>query len=301
MTRSSTSDPAPPRTGLPPRSVIARLVGLCRLVHPFPSLLDAAATGVVALIAGADAAVAGRLALGMLGLQFAIGAANDLADARLDRLSRPSKPLPSGLVGPRQALAVSVVAAIVGLASAASVGLAPFAVGVVGLADGLVYDLRLKGTVFSWLPFAAGVALLPVYAWLGATGILPVAFWGIIPMALLAGAVLAVANALADVEHDRQAGVTSIATALGRNRAVAAQGAGLLILQLTVVTSSVAAGLVAAALPALAVGTTLGWVGLSFSASSNEWVARLGWEVQAVAIVLLGAGWLAVLGSAGLL
>jgi hypothetical protein len=30
-------------------------------------------------------------------------------------------------------------------------------------------------------------------------------------------------------------------------------------------------------------------------------VGRVGWEVQAVGIVALGAGWLAALGSAGLL
>ena len=45
----------------------------------------------------------------------------------------------------------------------------------------------------------------------------------------------------------------------------------------------------------------LGLVGLRFSASPNEQVGRLGWEVQAIGIVALGAGWLAALGSAGLL
>jgi 4-hydroxybenzoate polyprenyltransferase len=274
---------------------------LCRLVHPFPSALDAVATGAIALIAGAEVSVAARLAVGMLGLQFAIGAANDLADAPLDGLSRPRKPIPAGLVELRQARVVLLVAAIAGLSSAASVGSAPLAVGICGLADGLVYDLRLKGTVFAALPFAAGVALLPVYAWLGATGGLPAAFWGIVPMALLAGAVLAVANALADIERDRLAGVASVATILGRDRAIAADAAGLAFLQLAVVASSAASGPVGTALPAELAGLALGWVGLRLSASPNERVARLGWEVQAVGIVAIGAGWLAVLGSAGLL
>jgi 4-hydroxybenzoate polyprenyltransferase len=274
---------------------------LCRLVHPFPSALDAVATGAIALIAGADGSTAARLALGMLGLQFAIGTANDLADAPRDRLSRVHKPLPAGLIEPGQAGAVMLVGASVGLSAAASVGLAPLAVGILGLADGLIYDLRLKGTAFSWLPFAAGVALLPAYAWLGATGGLPAAFWGIVPMALLAGAVLAVANALADMERDRQVGVASVATALGRTRALAADAAGFAVLQLVVVASSAAVGLVATALAAELAGIVLGWVGLGFSASRNEKVARLGWEVQAVGIVAMGAAWLAVLGSAGLL
>lgn len=283
------------------RGAIVRLLGICRLVHPFPSTLDALAVGAIALIAGADASVAARLAFGMLGLQFAIGAVNDLADASRDRLSRPHKPLPAGLVEPRQAKAVAVLTVALGLSSAASVGPAPLAVGIVGLADGLAYDLRLKGTVLSWLPFAAGVALLPVYSWMGATGGLRAAFWGILPMALLAGGVLAVANALADIERDRDAGAVSVATVLGRDRAIRANAAGLAFLQLTVVVSSAASGMVAAALATELAGVVLGLVGLRFSASPNEQVGRLGWEVQAIGIVALGAGWLAALGSAGLL
>ena len=286
---------------VPPPGIVARGVGFCRLVHPFPSTLDAVAAGAIALIAGVDAWVAARLALGMLGLQFAIGAANDLADAPRDRLSRPHKPLPAGLVEPRQATAVFLIAAVTGLWSAATVGLAPLAAGILGLADGLAYDLRLKGTAFSWVPFAAGVALLPVYAWLGATGRLRGAFWGIVPMALLAGAVLAVANALADIDRDRQAGVASVATILGRPRALAATAAGLVFLQLTVVLSSAAAGMAGAALPAELAGVAVSLVGLRLSASPNEQVGRLGWEVQALGIAAMGAGWLAVLVSAGLL
>jgi 4-hydroxybenzoate polyprenyltransferase len=253
----------------------------------------------IALMAGADGSVATRLAVGMLGLQFAIGTANDLADASRDRLSRPHKPIVAGLVEPRQAGAVFVVAAGVGLMAAASVGAAPLALGIVGLGDGLVYDLRLKGTALSWLPFAAGVALLPVYAWIGATGGLPAAFWGIVAMALLAGAVLAVANAVADIEHDRQAGAASVATILGRDRAIAVDAAGLVLLQTTVLVSSVATGLSGVALPVELAGIALSWLGLGLSAAPDEQVARLGWEVQAVAMVVMGAAWLAALGSAG--
>jgi 4-hydroxybenzoate polyprenyltransferase len=85
------------------------------LVHPFPSTLDAVAAATIALIAGAEASVAVRLALGMLGLQFAIGAANDLADASRDRVGRPDKPIPAGLVNPDHATAVLLVASFAGL------------------------------------------------------------------------------------------------------------------------------------------------------------------------------------------
>ena len=69
----------------------------------------------IALIAGADGSVAARLAVGMLALQFAIGTANDVADAPRDRLGRPHKPMVAGLVELRQAGAVFLVAAGIGL------------------------------------------------------------------------------------------------------------------------------------------------------------------------------------------
>ena len=237
----------------------------------------------------------------MLGLQFAIGTANDLADASRDRVSRPDKPIPAGLVNPRQAVAVLLVASSAGLCVAGSVGVAALAVGAVGLADGLIYDLRLKGTALSWVPFALGVGLLPMYAWIGAAAALPPAFWGIVPLAFVAGATLALANSLADLERDLLAGASSVATALGRGRALVGSAVALGFLQLAVATSTAVVGPLPAGLVAELAGAALGWLGLRLTASLNERARRLGWEVQAVGVVMMGAGWLATLGSAGLL
>ena len=237
----------------------------------------------------------------MLGLQFAIGAANDLADASRDRVSHPDKPIPAGLVNPRRAVAVVLVASFAGLWAAGSVGVPALAVGALGLADGLIYDLRLKGTAVSWVPFALGVGLLPMYAWLGAAGTLPPAFWGIVPLAFVAGATLALANSLADLERDPLAGATSLATALGRGRALVVSAFVLGFLQLAVVVSSAVVGPLPAGLVAELAGAALGWLGLRLTASPYDRARRLGWEVQAVGVVVMGAGWLATLGSAGLL
>ena len=45
-----------------------------------------------------------------------------------------------------------------------------------GLAVGYAYDLVAKGTAWSWLPFALGLPLLPLFGWYGATGGLPAAW-----------------------------------------------------------------------------------------------------------------------------
>ena len=52
------------------------------------------------------------------------------------------------------------------------------------LAIGYGYDLAFKGTAWSWLPFAVGIPLLPVFGWLGATGGLPASFAVLLPVAV---------------------------------------------------------------------------------------------------------------------
>ncbi len=253
------------------------------------------------MIAGADGVVAARLALAMLGLQFAIGTANDLADTARDRIGHPWKPIPAGLVRTRAAQIVFTLCAGSGMALAASVRVESLAVGAIGLADGLLYDLRLKGTPMSWLPFAAGVALLPVFAWVGATGSLPVVFFGIVPMALLAGAILATTNALADLESDRAADTASVATKLGRRRTLALNGLLLIALQVIAGVTSVAAKTSFAWLLAELAGAALGGLGFWLARSRDEHTARLAWEIQALGILVTGVGWLAGLASVGLL
>jgi 4-hydroxybenzoate polyprenyltransferase len=276
-------------------------VGLARVVHPFPSALDATAAIAIALIAGAGLFTAVRLGLGMLFLQFAIGIANDLADAPADALGKPNKPLPAGLLTRRQAVLALLVAGAAGLASAATVGVAALAVGVLGLADGLLYDLRLKGTALSWAPFAAGVGLLPVYGWWGVTGSWPVALWGVAAMAVLVGVALALANALADLERDGRSKVRSVATALGRGRTLALDAALMLAIQIIALATAVTLGAGTWALAVGSAGACLGWLGVGLASIGRARARQAGWEVQAIGFVVLGVGWLSALSSAGAL
>jgi 4-hydroxybenzoate polyprenyltransferase len=255
----------------------------------------------VALIAGASAGVAVRLGLGMLALQFAIGAANDYADAPVDLVAKTWKPIPAGLLSRGVAAVVCVAAAAVGLVAVATVGAGAFGIGVVGLADGLVYDLRLKSTPLAWMPFAAGVGLLPVYAWWGARGSVPAAFIGVMALAVVAGAVLALANAYADIEEDRRSGVRSIAVFLGRRRTLLIDAVLLAVVQLIALATTVGIAGLAPLIVVEAAGCGLSWFGLSLATFGGDGLRRLVWEVQAVGMVVLGMAWLVALSSAGLL
>ncbi len=169
----------------------------------------------VALAAGAGPARALWLGVSMTALQVSIGALNDIHDVPQDGGRKPGKPIPAGLVSVPAAWSVVVAGALVGIALGASVDVRVGALAVVVLVIGYGYDLLAKGTAWSWLPFAVGIPLLPVYGWLGAVGAFPSFFIALVPMAVSAGAALAIANARADLERDVAAGTVSVATRLG--------------------------------------------------------------------------------------
>ena len=164
------------------------------------------------------------------------------------------------------------------------------------LAIGLAYDLWAKGTTLSWLPFALGIPLLPVYGWYGATGSLPELFLVLVPAAANAGAALAVANAMVDYGARRGG-----RRALDRPRARRRPGWGWPRGRLNAVVAVLALG------TAIVLGRRRG--GWSRSCSRRVPMAgavlgaggggrpgtswrELAWEIQAMGLGLLAVAWL---------
>lgn len=246
--------------------------------------------GAVALVAGGGVIVAAQLAAAMMFLQFAIGAVNDIVDAPADSGRVPPKPIPAGLVTMGEARGIAALSAAMGLAIPPQVGLVTLVLGLLVLAVGAAYDLFAKGTPWSWLPFAVGIPILPVYGWLGATGSLPPSFAILIPMAMLAGAALAVANARADLAADLASGTQSVATRLGAERswwagtALMSAAVGLGLVELVGARGDTASWVVVMA------GVGLLAVGLALGLGERE-SRRRAWEVQAVGAAIAAIGW----------
>ena len=277
------------------------MAAAARLVHPFPSILDGVVVALVAMVAGGGVPVAVVLGLSMTLLQFAIGTVNDLVDAPRDAGHKPGKPIPAGLVSIRTARAIAIASAAGGLVLALVGGPWLVALAAVVLGIGLAYDLWAKGTTLSWLPFALGIPLLPVYGWYGATGSLPGLFLVLVPAAANAGTALAISNALVDMERDEAAGSRSIALTLGPSRA------GWLVLALNVVVTVLALS------TAVVLGAPAGWVvaillaslaplggavlGLVAASRPGTSWRELAWEVQAIGTGLLAVAWLGALSA----
>jgi 4-hydroxybenzoate polyprenyltransferase len=263
--------------------------------------LDALVTVAFALVAGASASTALLLGSAMACLQGSIGALNDLTDLPADLVAKPRKPLVRGTITPSAARVAVAAGLAAGLVLSAMAGPGALVVALVGVGIGYLYDLRLKGTGFAWVPFAVGVPLLPVYAWIGATGTLPSAFIVLVPAAIVAGAALALGNQLADLGADRQAGVDSTVRQIGRRGSLIAIASLHAIVGIAAVVSLTVLG---GHGPGVAIAVLgIGITALGTAAGTGEWgvLTRRAWELQASGTALLAAGWIAALAETGAL
>jgi 4-hydroxybenzoate polyprenyltransferase len=175
------------------------------------------------------------------------------------------------------------------------------AIAALGLAIGYGYDRWAKGSAWSWLPFAVGIPLLPVFAWFGATGRLPGEFGVLLPAAVVAGAALAIANARADLERDAAAGQGSVAARLGSDRAWWLSAALLAAVVVVALVSLLLRGVAPLPLGGATAAAAVIAIGVGWAHSSSTSAARRerAWEIQAIGVALLAAAWLADVGDFG--
>lgn len=187
--------------------------GLVRACHP-----DACAA--VTVVAVLLAATVGRGAVGtllvgaaVLAGQLCVGWTNDYLDANRDiAAGRTDKPITSGAVGRRT---VGVAALVAGVACVPlSLAVGPLAGGLhlVAVASALAYDLGLKATVASVVPYLVSFALLPLFAVLGPSPHPP--WWLPVAGALLGGGAH-FANVLPDLTDDAATGVRGLPHRIG--------------------------------------------------------------------------------------
>lgn len=182
--------------------------------HPGPSF----AVATMCAILGAGTLELWRIAIigfAVLLGQFSVGLSNDWLDAERDRVvGRTDKPVAGGEIGAVLVRNVAVSAGAVGLALTLFVGLPATVAHAIFVAAGWAYNIGLKKTGFSILPYVIGFGTLPAVVTLArATPVLP-AWW-----ALGAGAALGIAahfaNALPDLADDRKTGVIGLPHRLG--------------------------------------------------------------------------------------
>jgi 4-hydroxybenzoate polyprenyltransferase len=237
----------------------AGAVALARSCHPEPTAAVTLMVTALAVTSGRSAAGVVLVALAVLTGQLSIGWLNDALDAARDKaVGRTDKPVVAGAVSVRTVRRAALVAGLVCVPLSLASGLLAGGVHLVAVAAGWAYDLGLKSTRLSVLPYVVCFGLLPAFVVLGLPGA-PLPPWWLSAGGALLGAGAHFANVLPDLDDDAATGVRGLPHRLG--------AAG---------SRVAAAGLMLAATVVLALGAPV-----------PPWLA---WSLPAVAVVILAAG-----------
>ncbi|MBD8727153.1 UbiA family prenyltransferase [Frigoribacterium sp. CFBP 13707] len=189
---------------------------LVRSTHPGPTATVALLSLVLGLAVSLEAAPLVVVTVAVLAGQVSIGLSNDLVDLDRDRsVGRADKPVALGQVSPGVVGAAAVASLVVGVAAPFLLSVPAGLAHLVLVASGWAYNLGLKRTAASVVPFVVSFGLLPAVVTLALTPPAPPAAW-----ALGVGAVFGVAihftNVLPDLGDDAATGVAGLPHRLGR-------------------------------------------------------------------------------------
>jgi 4-hydroxybenzoate polyprenyltransferase len=271
-----------------------RVIAYLLLPHTPAIVAVVGATALFGLLATDGHPPVGRfslLLLAMLGGQIAIGALNEWCDREADALAQPSKPIPSGLVTPGGALVMLAAGVALMLAAGVALGALSFGLLLAGTGCGIAYDLGLKRTPLSWLPYLLALPLVPTWVWITLDTFEPRLLL-LYPLGALLVVAVHLAQTLPDIEGDRAAGERGLAATLGHDWSLRLlwlagfASAGVVALGTLFVGRHPLAGLIAAA----AAAGVLGVLFILRIRSPQRVEAHL-FEPLAVCAVVLAAGW----------
>ncbi len=214
--------------------ILRRAYALLKSTHPVPSVAVASFTALFAIGFSLPIEQLVIVSLSVLTQQFSVGLSNDWLDFDRDKLGhRLDKATTRGEVSITQVRNFSFVAAAISLVLAFSLGSATGLMMIAMLVVGWSYNLGLKSTGFSIVPYAIGFGILPIFVTLAFDPPTIPAWWVILASALL-GISAHFANTLPDLFADRETGVRALPHILGQRVsaiviAISAASASLLV------------------------------------------------------------------------
>jgi 4-hydroxybenzoate polyprenyltransferase len=192
------------------------VAALARSTHPGPTV----AVTTITVLLGVGVGVGGPqlllLGLAMLANQASVGFSNDWLDAERDRaVGRQDKPIARGWISVSAVRAAAWVSLALSLLLTAPLGLGAWIAQLVFIASAWAYNVWLKRTVFSVLPYIVSFGLLPVIVTQSLPDPAGAAWWAITTGALL-GVAAHFANVLPDLDDDHRTGIRGLPHRLGR-------------------------------------------------------------------------------------
>ncbi|MGU3290824.1 UbiA family prenyltransferase [Williamsia sp. M5A3_1d] len=194
-------------------------VALARAGHLTPAVAVTALSTVLAATGDVAPVVVVALAIAVFSGQLVVGWTNDLIDRDTDiAVHRTDKPLVVGTVTRRTVVTATVIAAGVSVVASLLCGVAAGTVHLVaGVGAALAYNLGVKRTLFSWVPYLVAFGSVPIAVGLASrSGDLPPAW--VVAMAALLGVGAHLLNVFPDLEDDAASGIAGLPHRLGHNR-----------------------------------------------------------------------------------
>lgn len=183
--------------------------------HPLPSLAVTAITAGLASLANLPLGRGALVTATVFAGQLSIGWSNDYLDADRDRAARRTdKPLATGPLRPRVVGVAAIVALVVTVVLSAMIGWPGGAAACGTVLAAWAYNLRLKATSVSWLPYAVAFGLAPAVVTLSASPPRWPAAWALAAGALL-GVAAHLANVLPDLADDIAGGIRGLPHRIG--------------------------------------------------------------------------------------
>ena len=223
------------------------ILGFFLLSHPIPVLFHIIAVTIFTLLAAwlhFTWSVIVLVIAAHAAMQVSIAMINDYCDRRADALGKPEKPIPRGLILPREALIAGLLMIAIMLVLLIPLPLLALVISLCYLALGQGYNLGLKSTPLSGIVFALAMPLIPLYAFAGIGHMPPIILW-LVPVGFLLGIALNLANSLPDLEEDQAQGLKTLAVVLGVRRSFIACNT-LIILGAVMIGTLATAGIVPA-------------------------------------------------------
>lgn len=251
--------------------------------HPVPSVAVTALGGGCAALAGVPVAqgllVTGAVFTG----QLSIGWSNDYLDAERDQaVRRTDKPVAKGEITPRLAGIAALVALAFTLALSMALGWPAGGAALIIVASGWAYNVGLKATAASWLPYAVAFGMLPAVATLSAEPPRWPDAWALAAGALL-GVAAHLANVLPDLSDDAATGVRGLPHRIGATGTALGAAAVLLAASAVILLGPPGdPGVWPLASSVVAVGVTVMIVRLAFIAPSSR---RIFLAIIAIAVL----------------
>lgn len=188
-----------------------------KIMRPLNGVMSVVAVWIGALIAGAPIEPGTGLILGFISVFLISGggmAINDYFDAEIDKLNRPNRPIPSGKMSRRAAVAYSALLFILGIAASFFIGYDALIVATISSALLIAYAAHLKKTILMGNLVISGlVALTFVYG-----GVIFNNYAPVLPLALLAflsNTAREIYKTIDDALGDQKYDVNSLAIRMG--------------------------------------------------------------------------------------